>query len=207
MVLEFTLLVVAMGSLYRALQLRRRRGPRRNMVWALLVGVVGLAGRLLSVALRLARRSPGKAVIVLVLLLAAVSGSTASPLVDDRPGGSTPVTASAGADLAAQVGYNAGWRGETLVEAVAYAGIESNWRRDAVSSTGCIGIWQLCPARQEDFDPQTNANRAHGKWAGCRGGSFDCDWTPYDLGRANPAWPMDYASALQAVAQLPNHGN
>ncbi len=108
--------------------------------------------------------------------------------------------------MAAKVGYNAGWRSATLVEAVTYNGIESGWNWNAVSYTGCEGGWQICPPRVGDFDPQTNANIAYEKWAACRGGSFDCDWTPYDQGYANPSWNTDYAIAQQAVAALPGGG-
>lgn len=128
---------------------------------------------------------------------------------DLGPAGPSPQVALAsasGADLAARVGYNAGWRGPVLVQAVAYSGIESGWRVDAVSPTGCLGLWQLCPTRQRDLDPQTNADDAHGKWQACDGGSFSCAWDPYDGGSGNPAWGRDYAIAQQAVAGLPNGG-
>ncbi len=114
--------------------------------------------------------------------------------------------AKGGAALAAQVGHNAGWRGATLIEAVTYAGIESTWGWDAVSSTGCEGGWQICPPRPGDFDPQANAMYAYEKWAACHGGSFECDWTPYDQGHANPAWNIDYTIAVQAVSALPGGG-
>jgi hypothetical protein len=152
-------------------------------------------------------------IVVVVLACAAVGtvlgvggGATAAP-ASGATGPSLATTNTSGADLAARVGYNAGWRGTTLVEAVAFSGIESTWGPAAVSPTGCLGLWQLCPTHSRDLDPQTNADDAHSKWAHCSGGSFDCDWTPYDKGHRNPAWSTDYAIAVKAVAALPGGGN
>lgn len=147
-------------------------------------------------------------------VVAAVQAKPGAPPVQAKPGtppvqpGNYPTDLVGRAALAAQVGYHAGprWRSSTLVEAVAFAGIESAWRPGAVSSTGCIGLWQLCPTRMIDVDPQINADRAYGKWSGCRGGSFDCDWTPYDQGHASPAWATDYGIAQRVVAALPGGG-
>jgi hypothetical protein len=120
----------------------------------------------------------------------------------------TPVAvgSAAGADLVARVGYNAGWRGAALVDAVAYAYIESAFRPTAVSRTGCVGLWQICPPHPDDMDPQANAGHAFGKWRGCRGGSFACDWDPYDGGPGNPAWWTGRTLGQHAVQALPSGG-
>lgn len=123
-----------------------------------------------------------------------------------EPIGAVSVTATSGASLVVGVGYNAGWRGASLAAAGAYAYIESGFRANAVSSTGCRGLWQICPTKPDSFDPQVNANQAHRKWAACRGGSFDCDWTPYDQGAANPGWATGYALAQKAMTGLPKGG-
>lgn len=99
----------------------------------------------------------------------------------------------------AQHAYNAGWRGLDLVQAVAYAWIESGFSAEAVSETGCGGLWQLCPKPSGWSDPQTNANAAYAKWKACRGGSFACDWTPYDGGSNNPGWAEGLKQAQDAV--------
>jgi hypothetical protein len=127
------------------------------------------------------------------------------------PAGAAPSSAvsaagAAGADLVVTVGYNAGWRGPILAQAGAYAYIESGFRPTAVSSTGCKGLWQLCPPPADAFDPQANARHAYEKWRRCRGGSFDCDWTPYDQGTANRGWAAGYALAQKAMTGLPNGG-
>lgn len=97
----------------------------------------------------------------------------------------------------ARVAYNAGWRGQDLIDAIAYAGIESSFNEDARSSTGCCGLWQLCPC--VSTDPQANANAAYAKWQAA-GSTFDKDWTPYDQGRANPNWQQFYSQAVAVVS-------
>jgi hypothetical protein len=151
---------------------------------------------------------PMRILIVAALVCAALGhalglGDGAAP---SAPAGNVPVAAASGAALVVGVGYNAGWRGSVLAEAGAFAYIESGFRADAVSSTGCRGLWQICPTKPDSFDPQTNADQAHRKWAACRGGSFDCDWTPYDQGSANPGWATGHALALHAMAGLPDGG-
>lgn len=131
----------------------------------------------------------------------APSGSTVA-----APAGAVSTVGAAGAALVVSVGYNAGWRGPTLAAAGAYAWIESGFRTTAVSRTGCEGLWQLCPPPADAFDPQANADHAYAKWRGCRGGSWDCDWTPYDGGTGNPAWATGYALAQQAMSRLPGGG-
>jgi hypothetical protein len=119
---------------------------------------------------------------------------------------SAPTAGVAGAALVVQVAYEAGWRGQALTDAGAYSWIESGFRPTAVSRTGCEGLWQLCPPPADAFDPAANARHAYAKWQGCGGGSFTCDWTPYDGGTANPAWATGYALAQKAMARLPGGG-
>jgi hypothetical protein len=96
----------------------------------------------------------------------------------------------------------AGFTGTALLEAVAYSWIESSFNSTAVSSTGCRGLWQICgqPVPGDLNDPSINAQNAFAKWRACRGGSFTCDWTPYDQGPANRMWAQGYQLAQQAAA-------
>lgn len=73
----------------------------------------------------------------------APASSTAARAVVGAGGGT-------GAQVAAQTAYDAGFRGNALVVAVAIAGAESGWRADASNSTGNEpagsvdrGMWQL----------------------------------------------------------------
>lgn len=100
----------------------------------------------------------------------------------------------------AQAWTGAGGPASAVAEAVAYAWIESGYRSDAVSPTGCVGIWQICPPPPNASDPAVNAQAAVGKWKACRGGSFACDWTPYDLGQANPGWAKGYTDGQAAAS-------
>jgi hypothetical protein len=88
-------------------------------------------------------------------------------------------------------------------EAVAYAFIESGYDTAAVSPTGCCDVWQLCPCQGST---SANASAAVAKWKACNGGSFDCDWTPYDGGISNPQWAKGYADGQAAAAQLGTTG-
>lgn len=54
---------------------------------------------------------------------------------------------------------------------------ESNFYTEAVSSTGCKGIWQICPPPADAGDPKANARYAVGKW---RGNKDLSDWTKYN---------------------------
>lgn len=134
----------------------------------------------------------------------APASSSAAPA--PAPASAVSTQGASGAALVVSVGYNAGWRGPTLAAAGAYAWIESGFRPTAVSRTGCEGLWQLCPPPADAFDPQANARHAYAKWRGCQGGSFDCDWTPYDEGATNPGWATGYALAQQAMKGLPGGG-
>lgn len=91
--------------------------------------------------------------------------------------------------------------GPAIPEAVAYAWIESGYNDSAVSPTGCCGVWQLCSCVGSG-NIAANASAAVAKYKACNGGSFACDWTPYDLGPANPQWGAGYAAGVQAVASL-----
>lgn len=95
----------------------------------------------------------------------------------------------------------AGFPVSVLPQAAAYAGIESGWNTNAVSSTGCIGLWQICGTQVSGDlkDPSVNAKAAFAKWKSCNGGSFACDWDPYDQGQSNPNWGTYFNQALQAA--------
>lgn len=92
-------------------------------------------------------------------------------------------------------------------QAVAYAGIESGLDANNVSSTGCTGLWQICATSLNASNPAaltnplTNAQQAVAKWKGC-GGSFSCDWTPYDGGPNNIGWAGWYSQGLSAASKL-----
>jgi hypothetical protein len=102
----------------------------------------------------------------------------------------------------AQYAAQAGFPASAIAEAVAYAGIESSWDPTARSPTGCIGLWQICgtSVHGDLTDPLTNAKAAYAKWKACSGGSFACDWTPYDQGSSNPNWNGYYQQALAVAA-------
>lgn len=109
---------------------------------------------------------------------------------------------------ALQVGayaYQAGFRDTDLILAIAYAGIESGFDPNAVSPTGCIGLWQICGTQLTCnlYDPLCNAKAAYAKWKGA-GGTFDKDWTPYDGGSTNPSWNFYYAEAESAAPSVAN---
>lgn len=97
----------------------------------------------------------------------------------------------------AELAWKAGWRGNDLIDAIWTAGIESGYRADAVSKTGCCGIWQLCPC--VTMDPQGNANAAYAKWKAA-GNSFQPDWWRYDGGRSNPNYQGFFDQAKVAAA-------
>lgn len=99
----------------------------------------------------------------------------------------------------AQLAWNAGWRGTDLIDAIWTAGIESGYRTDAVSQTGCCGLFQLCPC--VTTDPQGNANAAYAKWKGA-GSSFQPDWWRYDGGRSNPNFQQFFDQATAAAASF-----
>jgi hypothetical protein len=101
----------------------------------------------------------------------------------------------------AQYGYNAGWRGNDLLLAVAHAYIESSFDPSVTSPTGCAGLWRLCPPPAGAYDPQTNANAAYAKWKAA-GSSFDRDWTPFNGGSKNPRWNEGWKLAQQAAASI-----
>lgn len=97
----------------------------------------------------------------------------------------------------AELAWKAGFRGNDLIDAIWTAGIESGYRTDAVSKTGCCGLWQLCPCTT--MDPQGNANGAYAKFKAA-GNSFQRDWWQYDGGRSNSNFQAFYDQAKSAAA-------
>jgi len=94
-----------------------------------------------------------------------------------------PIAGFSGADLAARVAWNAGFRGQSLTIAVAIAGAESSFNSNAKGDVGLendkwgpsIGFWQVRSLKNPSaysypdtlrvetalYDPQTNANAAY----------------------------------------------
>jgi hypothetical protein len=113
----------------------------------------------------------------------------------------------------AQVAYNAGWRGERLVEAVAIALAESSGRYWVVNSIGCVGLFQInVPVHIKAHpswtttamkDPAANAAAAMTLYKGA--GST---WKPWEAwtgpdgrGSDGPA-QLQMGRARMAVAQI-----
>jgi hypothetical protein len=64
------------------------------------------------------------------------------------------------------------WPCEEALNVIAH---ESGGDPNAVSGSGCVGLFQLCPAQSGDADPATNVARAYAKWV-AGGGSFGPSW-------------------------------
>ncbi|GAA4127676.1 hypothetical protein GCM10022215_38400 [Nocardioides fonticola] len=98
---------------------------------------------------------------------------------------------SSGAQVAAKAAYQAGFRGEDLVTAVAIAHVESSWNPNASNGTH-FGLWQMAASHQglvpgwnqpgDIFDPLLNARYAFALYSG-RLGSGEAkfaDWLPFE---------------------------
>lgn len=113
----------------------------------------------------------------------------------------TPASAATGADLCAQVGSVAGFRGDALVTAVAIALAESGCNPNATSAASALGIWQIhAPSHPQYsaaclYDPQCNANAA---WVVSSHGTGWGPWTVYSTGSYQSRIP----AANAAVARL-----
>ncbi|MEU3756924.1 transglycosylase SLT domain-containing protein, partial [Streptomyces olivoreticuli] len=124
--------------------------------------------------------------------------------------GASPAQADA-SDLCAQVGYNAGWRGEALELAVAVALAESSCNPSASNTTNNTppstdrGLWQINNYWHKEvddacaYDPQCNANAAYRISNGGR--NWD-PWSTYVQG----AHLRHMGEARAAVARLGNPG-
>lgn len=142
--------------------------------------------------------------------------ATAMPVTSSVPGASTDPPAVSGPLLAAWAAYRAGFRGQSLLTAVAIAGAESGYHPDSLNnnpSTGdySVGLWQinyydgLAPGRTRQFGPpsaltgvngaQANANAA---FAISGGGRNFSPWTTYTSG----AYQQHASEAAQAVNQV-----
>lgn len=106
------------------------------------------------------------------------------------PDGSAPGNTK-GVELTASAAYEAGFRGEDLVTAVAIAGVESTWNPQAVNGTH-YGLWQISQQHQgkvaswnayaDIYDPVTNAKYAYALYS-ARPGSGEAkfaDWIPFE---------------------------
>ncbi|MEP9385533.1 endonuclease/exonuclease/phosphatase family protein [Nocardioides cheoyonin] len=117
---------------------------------------------------------------------------------------------TSGAEVAARAAYQAGFRGEDLVTAVAIAHVESSW--DPTASNGShFGLWQIASGHQnrpgmppgwnkpsDIFDPLLNARYAFALYSG-RPGSGEAkfaDWLPFE----HDDYHQYLAQARQAVA-------
>ncbi len=101
-------------------------------------------------------------------------------------GRSSPVTAGGGAVNAANAAFSAGFRGVSLIVAIAVAGAESNYNATSVSPTGDYGLWQINKAAHPQmmtnvFDPNQNARYAYqisaagtnwGAWSAYKNGAY-----------------------------------
>lgn len=113
------------------------------------------------------------------------------------PAGSAPSSSVAGVQ-AARAAYNAGFRGEALVTALAIARGESGWRADAVGDVAIaggqwgpsIGLWQIRSlvaqtgtGRERDAAALRNpAHNARSAWTISRGATDWRPWTVYNTG-------------------------
>lgn len=97
----------------------------------------------------------------------------------------------------AQYAYNAGFRGNDLVTAVAITVPESGDNPNALNAPERgIGLWQITPGTSADYDPQTNANDAYKKYVAA-GYSFS-PWTTYTGGE----YRQYLGAAANAIASL-----
>ncbi|MBZ5735352.1 transglycosylase SLT domain-containing protein [Nocardioides sp. TRM66260-LWL] len=98
---------------------------------------------------------------------------------------------SSGAQVAAKAAYQAGFRGEDLVTAVAIAHVESNWNPNATNGTH-FGLWQIAASHKglvpgwnqpgDIFDPLVNARYAFALYSGRPGAGAAkfADWLPFE---------------------------
>jgi hypothetical protein len=69
----------------------------------------------------------------------------------------------------------AGGPRDVTAEAISESYVESGHDTDAVSSVGCLGLWQGCPPQASYRNPLVNAQMAVSKWRD-GGGSFTKHW-------------------------------
>lgn len=106
----------------------------------------------------------------------------------------------------AVVAYDAGFRGNALVTAVAVAYAESSGRTDVVNSIGCVGLWQIyqkvhpwAGTVEQLKNPATNARAAY---TISKGGATWKPWEAY----TNNAYKRYLAQATTAVSSLDGTG-
>lgn len=100
-------------------------------------------------------------------------------------------TTASRAEVAATAAYQAGFRGQDLLTAVAIAGVESTWNPNAVNGSH-YGLWQIAAAHKgkvpgwdndaDIFDPLLNARYAFALYS-ARPGSGEAkfaDWIPFE---------------------------
>ena len=109
--------------------------------------------------------------------------------------------ATIGPDLCAQVAYNAGFRDQALVTAVAVALAESSCNPAAANPSGATGLWQVLASAHPQYpmscllDAQCNATAA---WAISGHGTNWAPWTVYTTG----SYLTRVSTAQAAVGRL-----
>lgn len=98
---------------------------------------------------------------------------------------------TSGAEVAARAAYQAGFRGDDLVTAVAIAHVESTWNPNASNGTH-FGLWQIAASHKglvpgwnkpsDIFDPLLNARYAFALYSGRPGAGAAkfADWLPFE---------------------------
>lgn len=147
--------------------------------------------------------------------------------IGDCPIGDEPLPTEgySGSDLAARLAYNAGFRGDGLVTAVAIAGGESSYNPGAVGDTTLanekwgpsVGLWQIRTLndpsaysgvdRRRDINEiggsQNAQNNAEVAYALSNGGTKFRDWSVYTSGAYNQYMDRARSSVLQMCNPTP----
>jgi hypothetical protein len=147
----------------------------------------------------------------------------------DSNGNNLAIGNASGAELAARLAFNAGFRGEDLITMVAIAGRESNWTPGAANpNTSDRGLWQVnwnahrgwlseMGYDQNDLlDAQKNANAARllwerngwGPWRGSDNSTTNGGGPGFD-GNGSHLWRLDryMPQATQAVNAIQSSGD
>jgi hypothetical protein len=101
--------------------------------------------------------------LMVLLIFAPASQSQCAPTTPVAPGpGGSGLNATAG-KMVARAAYDAGWRGNDLVEMVAVSFAESSWNPRSSNGT-YAGLWAVPAGTPNVFDPVANATAAHALW-------------------------------------------
>ncbi|MFE6489495.1 hypothetical protein ACFVGN_42115, partial [Streptomyces sp. NPDC057757] len=147
-----------------------------------------------------ARRAPRRVLLSALTALGVAAGLTA---------GATPAPAATGIDLCAEVGYNAGFRGDALVTAIAVGMAESSCNPSASNVQNNTppsrdrGLWEINDYWHPEvsdacaFDAQCNANAAY------RISNGGTNWQPWST--YNQRAHERYLGAAQAAVDRLGH--